>query len=225
MIISASRRTDIPAFYSAWLMNRLRAGYCLVRNPYNPNQVSRVSLAPEDVDVLVFTTRNPRPLLPHLDELDARGYRYLFSWTLTGYPRVLEPGLPDRATLLRTWEELAARIGPARIMWRYDPILLSNITDIAFHERNFRELAEALSGKTERVIISLLDAYGKNKPRLKRLATEGIVVEEITEVNERIAGLLRNLSATARAHGLDIRSCAEPWDLSDYGILAGEMHG
>ncbi len=97
MIITASRRTDIPAFYSQWFMSRIREGWCLVSNPFNPQQVMRVSLLPEDVEAIVFFTRNPRPMMPHLKELDRRGLRYYFHVTLTGYPRSLEPaGLPAR---------------------------------------------------------------------------------------------------------------------------------
>ena len=94
MIISASRRTDIPAFYAEWMVRRLREGYCTVPNPFNRNQVSRISLRPEDVDAIVFWTRNPRPLMPYLDELDSRGYRYYFQFTILGYPREIDPKSP-----------------------------------------------------------------------------------------------------------------------------------
>ena len=94
MIISASRRTDIPAFYGEWFMNRVRAGYCTVPNPFNRHQVTTVSLRPEDVDVIVFWTRNPRPLFRYLDELDARGMRFYFQYTILDNPAVLEPGTP-----------------------------------------------------------------------------------------------------------------------------------
>src|SRR5438552_3830430 len=95
MIISASRRTDIPAFYSEWMANRVRAGFCTVPNPFNRHQVSRVSLRPDDVDVIVFWTRNPRPLMPRLRELDDRGLRYYFQFTILGYPRELDPKSPS----------------------------------------------------------------------------------------------------------------------------------
>jgi hypothetical protein len=92
MIISASRRTDIPAFYAEWFMNRIREGYLCVRNPFNAHQVRRVDLSPESVEAIVFWTKDLRPMTIHLDELDERGYRYYFQFTLTGYPEVLEPG-------------------------------------------------------------------------------------------------------------------------------------
>ena len=110
MIISASRRTDIPAFYGEWFMNRVRAGYCMVPNPFNRHQVTTVSLRPEDVDVIVFWTRNPRPLFRYLDELDARGLRFYFQYTILDHPAVLEPGTPAVEMAIRTFRELAARV-------------------------------------------------------------------------------------------------------------------
>ena len=115
MIISVSRRTDIPAFYARWFIARVRAGYCLVTNPFNARQVARVSLLPRDVDVFVFWTRNPRPLFPYLDELTQRGYRYYFQVTLMDNPRALDPKTPPLAQALQTFQELAARIGQANV--------------------------------------------------------------------------------------------------------------
>ena len=113
MIISASRRTDIPAFYAEWMVRRLREGYCTVANPFNRNQVTRISLKPEDVDAIVFWTRNPRPLMPYLDELDSRGYRYYFQFTILGYPREIDPKCPPAATAVedvpRAWRNGSVR--------------------------------------------------------------------------------------------------------------------
>ena len=124
MIISASRRTDIPAFYAPWFVNRLRAGYCTVPNPFNRRQVRRISLLPQDVDVIVFWTRSARPLMPFLDELDERGYRYYFQYTLLAYPPPLDHGVPSLEDALDTMRALAERVGPRRVIWRYDPIEL-----------------------------------------------------------------------------------------------------
>ena len=124
MIISASRRTDIPAFYAQWLINRIRAGYCTVPNPVNPRQVSRVSLLPEDLDVIVFWTRNPRPLFPYLNELEQRGCRYYFQYTLLGYPVQIDPHSPPRAAAISTFRELAAR-GKTILIVTHDPSLTS----------------------------------------------------------------------------------------------------
>lgn len=222
MIISASRRTDIPAFYTPWLMNRLRAGFCQVANPFNPAQVTEISLRPEDVEAIVFWTRDPRPLLPRLPEIDARGYRYYFQFTLTGYPACLEPGLPGQADLIQAFQTLAAQIGPERVIWRYDPILLSNLTDPIFHLRHFAELCRILSPHTRRVVVSLLDPYAKNRLRLRKLAAAGVQIQEVAEIDAPLAELLRGLSATAQAHGLEIVSCAEPHNLTPLGIAPGK---
>jgi hypothetical protein len=122
MIISASRRTDIPAFYAPWFMNRVRAGFCVVRNPFNPQQSTRVSLVPQDVDLIVFWTRNPKPLLPYLKELDSRGYRYYFLFTLLDYPSWLELSTPAVENSLECFKQLSELIGPQKVIWRYDPI-------------------------------------------------------------------------------------------------------
>jgi hypothetical protein len=133
MIISASRRTDIPAFYSAWFMNRIDAGHCQVPNPFNPRQVMTVSLEPEDVDVLVFWTRNATPLLNHLDELDRKGYRYLFLYTVMNNPRPIDPRCPSLEQALAAFKALSDRIGPERVIWRYDPVVFSNASNAEFH--------------------------------------------------------------------------------------------
>ena len=112
MIISASRRTDIPACYGQWMMARLRAGEVLVPNPYNASRISRVALSPGNVDCIVFWTKNAAPMLPLLDELDALGYKYYFEYTVTGYGSALEPGLPEKERTVDTFLRLSERLGP-----------------------------------------------------------------------------------------------------------------
>ena len=221
MIISASRRTDIPVFYAEWFMRRIREGYCLVPNPFNRHQVSRVSLGQEDVDAIVFWTRNPTPLVPYLAELDSMGYRYYFQLTLTGYPRFLEPNLPDLARLLAGFQAVALRVGRERVIWRYDPILLSSRTSREYHRAHFAELADELAGSTTRVVISLFDGYRKAMRRLRGLGEEGFAVWTTDGIDERTGRLLCSMARTAESHGLEITSCAEPWDLTPYGIRPG----
>ena len=139
MIIGASRRTDIPAFYAEWMLHRLRAGYCTVANPYNRNQVSRISLRPEDVDAIVFWTRNPRPLMRYIPELDSQGYRYYFQFTILGYPREIDHKSPPAAAAVQTFRELSERLGPTRVIWHYDPIVFTGLTPPAFHRENFSD--------------------------------------------------------------------------------------
>lgn len=198
MIISASRRTDIPAFYTDWLLRRLRAQYCVVVNPFNPRQVTRVSLHPAEVEALAFWTRDARPLLPHLPELDARGYRYFFHYTLTGYPRVFEPRTPTLPEAVATMRRLAETIGPARVIWRYDPLLFSNLTPPAYHLEQFERLAAALHGSTHHVVISLLDHYRGAGGRLARLAAQGVSLYTLSTESAEFAEFMRALSACAR---------------------------
>jgi hypothetical protein len=176
MIISASRRTDIPAFYSEWFMRRIRAGFCTVANPARKNQVSRVSLRPEDVDVIVFWTRNPAPLIKYLGELDDRGYRYYFQYTVMDNPRALDPSCPATVESLKTARALGDRIGMEKIVWRYDPIVFANQLDADFHKKTYERIARAMRGHTQRSVISIVDIYRKIEKRLDALTEEGFEV-------------------------------------------------
>jgi hypothetical protein len=220
MIISASRRTDIPAFYAEWMIHRLREGYCTVANPCNRNQVSSVSLRPEDVDVIVFWTRNPRPLLPYLEELDSRGYRYYFQYTILAYPRELERHAPPLATAIETFRGLSERLGSRRVIWRYDPIVFTGLTPPAFHRENFQRLAESLRGCARRSVVSIVDMYRKTESRLNELegTTAAIRPCEAADFEK----LMRDLAELARANGMDIVSCAEEIDLRPFGIRPGK---
>ena len=222
MIISASRRTDIPAFYAEWFMRRVRDGYCCVANPCNSRQVTRVSLYPAEVDVVVFWTRNPAPLLPRLDELDARGYRYYFQYTLTGYPRLFERHTPPLENAIATFHQCAERVGAERMIWRYDPIVLTNHTDYAYHVERFAAIARALQGNSRRVVVSLMDEYRGARERLARLAEHGVTPLPYSVDDAEFGAFMRALAACAQAHGFEIVSCAEPLDLRPYGISPGK---
>jgi len=222
MIISASRRTDIPAFYTSWFMNRIHEGFCTVPNPFNRRQISRISLLPADVDGIVFWTRNPRPMLAHLEELDQRGYRYYFHFTLLDYPRLLEATTPGLAVSVGSFRRLSERVGPGRIVWRYDPIVLSNQTGVDFHKRVFADIAGRLRGFTKRSVISVMDVYRKIQPRLRRLQAQGLLVEEHHgEFPEEVGGLLRFMAEVAAANDMEIQSCAEEMDPRPCGISPG----
>ena len=210
MILSASRRTDIPAFYADWFFRRVKAGFVCVRNPLNPRQVSRISLAPEVVDCIVFWTKNPAPMLDRLEEL--RDYMYYFQYTLNDCDRTIEPRVPDTETRLRTFRALADRLGKERVIWRYDPILLTETLDPDFHVRTFRRLAEALAGQTEKAVISFVDVYpARNRKALEALGMLRPTEETLRELAGRLAGI-------ARGCGLQIATCAERMDLSGLGI-------
>lgn len=216
MILSASRRTDIPAFYSEWLSERFREGYLLVRNPMNFHQLSRICLNPDVIDCIVFWTKNPLNMLPRLHEFEE--YPYYFQFTLTGYGREIEPGLPDkRSVLIPAFQELSRRIGSGRVIWRYDPIFLTGRYTMEYHERAFAEIAGALSGYTGRVVISFLDIYAKTQRNMEKSVSGCVKAPSVQEMNE----LARKLASLARRFGMQIQTCAEQIDLEKYGIRHG----
>jgi DNA repair photolyase len=221
MIVSASRRTDIPAFFGDWFMNRVRAGWAAVRNPFNAHQVRKVSLDPGQVDCLVFWTKNPAPFLRHLEELEARGFVYYFLFTLNHYPGFLEPGLPHLSQRLDSFRALSNSVGPARVIWRYDPIVVTNATPPEYHEQTFARLCKELQGHTGRVVISFMQTYAKLRRRLKQAEQEhglGFVDFKDGEHENQLRRLAGKLAGIARDHGLDMRACAEERDLTDVGI-------
>lgn len=222
MIISASRRTDIPAFFAGWFMERVREGRCSYPNPFRPAQRVSVSLRPEDVDAVVFWSKDPRNLLPFLPELSARGYRYYFQFTVNGYPAFLEPGVPPLEQVLDTFARLADLIAPAPVVWRYDPIVLTDATGPDYHRRRFEYLARRLAPHTRRVVISLFDDYRRAGARLRRAASEaGVRVHPAVPGTPEVDGLLGDLAAAARARGLEAFSCAEEADLTPLGLPPG----
>jgi hypothetical protein len=223
MIISASRRTDIPAFYAEWFINRIQAGYCLVPNPFNRAQVARVSLLPEEVEVIVFWTRNPRPLIPILHDLDQRSYRYYFQYTLLDNPRPIDPYAPSIQESITSFRSLADQIGPQKVIWRYDPIVFTTITQANFHHQRFETIANALKGYTHRAVISLVDAYPKAIHRLQRLAEQGIEFQIIQPPPpEWLGDLMQDLAQIAASCGMEIFSCAEELPLAQWGIQPGK---
>ncbi len=224
MIISASRRTDIPAFYADWFMTRIRAGFFHRVNPFNANQVSAFSLAPEHVDAICFWTKNPRPLMAHLDELDQRGYRYYVQFTLNPYDLTFEPHVPPLDERLATFRELADRIGPEKMVWRYDPVILTSATPVAWHLEQVAQIATQLAGATRRLVFSFYDFYGKGQGRL-HAALKGtkITLVDITAPDHaaELHQLARGFAAVAARHRLRILSCSEELDLSALGIEHG----
>ena len=210
MILSASRRTDIPTFHGEWFMNRLREGYVLTRNPMNHSQIHRLPLSPDVVDCIVFWTKNAAPFEKHLHELDQMGYRYYFQHSLTPYGADMEPGLPPKDQLLKQVAALGRRLGPGRLVWRYDPILLAPRYTIGFHKEAFSRFCDTLANVTDEVVISFIDLYA----RLRKTELRACTAAEMTE----LAG---TLSEIARSYDLTIRACSESLDLTPYGIRPG----
>jgi hypothetical protein len=164
MIVSASRRTDIPAYHSEWFMERFREGFCVTRNPFDQRRESRVSLRPEDLACIVFWTRNSLPLMPYLDELEAAGTRFYFQFTLTGYPRTMEP-YANREAAIRAFLLLSDKIGPERVIWRYDPVVLSSESESDFHLRNFSLLLKEIGKATRRLVVSIYEKVRRGEDR------------------------------------------------------------
>ncbi len=212
MIISASRRTDIPAFYGEWFLNRLRAGEVLVRNPMQSKQVSRIILAPERVDAFVFWTKNPENFLRHLPEIDALGYPSYFLFTLTPYDATLEPGLPEKGALLEVFRRLSRMIGPEKVVWRYDPVILTDRFTPAWHIATFSRMAEELSGFTRRCIISFFDDYRKVQSRMRTLRYSLPEKALMAELASRFA-------EAAGRNGMELFTCSEDIDLSAQAIM------
>lgn len=218
MIISASRRTDIPAFYHEWFINRIQEGFLLIRNPYNYNQIKRVSLLPEDVNAIVFWTRNPSKMLPYLPLL--REFSYYFQYTITGYPKLLDTHGLSPYKSISIFSELSNLIGKNKLVWRYDPVLISSITPVDEHKRLFRKIATSLSGKTNRVVISFADLYKKTERNLNLIT--GLTYRDILKSKEELNDLCFFFSDVAHQNDMEISTCAESLDLEDLGIKKGK---
>lgn len=213
MIISASRRTDIPNYYSDWFFNRIKDGFLCVRNPLNVHQVQRINLSPEVVDCIVFWTKNPGNMMGRLEEL--QDYDYYFQFTLTGYGKDVEPGIPGKQkVLIPMFQELSKMLGKKRVIWRYDPIFITPRYTPEHHLRIFEKFADGLAGYTERVVISFVDLYAKTRKN-----TAGVGIRDISEAEQfRLAAQLAKI---AESRGILMESCAEAIDLSKAGIQHG----
>lgn len=211
MIISASRRTDIPSYYTEWFFNRIREEYVLVRNPMNIHQVGKISLSPDVVDGIVLWTKNPIPMLKRISELDK--YSYYFQFTLTSYGKDVEPYIPSKnKEIIPAFCDLSKKIGRERIVWRYDPIFINETYTMEYHRKYFRVLAAKLGDYTEKCTVSFLDLY-RNTTR--NIQPFGIRTLSPTEQVE----LISYFSEVAKEYGFYIDTCAEDIDLSKFGVL------
>jgi len=220
MIVSISRRTDIAAFYADWFINRVRAGFVKTRNPFNPHQVREISLRPEDVDCFVFWTRNPAPLFPYLNELENAGFPFYFHITITGYPRALEEKTPPLDLACQRFCTLSEHLGADRVIWRFDPVLLSSETPVSELIRLFDTIAQKLKGRTKKVMISLTDFYAKTERNLKKV--EGLHYEDLATQPETTNQLLGAFRRIARDNGMTLQACAQEQDWTGLGITAGK---
>jgi len=207
VIISASYRTDIPAFYGEWFMNRLEAGYCLAVNPYG-SRITRIALDRESVDGFVFWTKNLRPFLKHLPEIRRRGYRFVVTYTITAYPRALESSVVDADRSVETLCRVAEQYGPRTCVWRYDPVIITSLTPPEYHLRSFERLAGRLSGATDEVVISFAQFYVKTTRNMAQAAGRfGFSWHDPAEEEKRT--LVRRFVQIAAGHGMKLSLCAQ----------------
>lgn len=208
MILSVSRRTDIPSFYMDWFLNRLQAGWVLTRNPFNHSSVSKITLTPASIECIVFWTKNPAPMLDRLKEL--RPYPFYVQYTLNPYARDMESKLPDLEQRLAVFKRLAGALGPEQVVWRYSPVLLTSRYTENFHLKAFARLSRELAPYTRRCHLSFLDMYAKIAPRLRKL---GVLEQSAPQMSAMAAGFAK-MAATA---GIELTACGGP-DLLPVGV-------
>lgn len=213
MIVSVSRRTDIPAFYSEWFFNRIKEGFVYVINPFNRKQVSKVELTPKTVDLFVFWTKDAEPMLKRLDEL--KEFNYYFQFTITSYRNDVEKAVRRKSDIIKTFKKLSEIIGKEKAIWRYDPILLNEFYTKEYHYKWFEKFCSELSGYTERCVISFLDLYSKTKRNTKNLRLKEINKNDMCDIAERFA-------AIALEYNIKIETCCEEIDFLKYGIRKGK---
>ena len=206
MIINTGQRTDIPAFYADWFVNRLKAGFVLVRNPYNPRSVTRYRLSPEVVDLIGFCTKNPAPMLPHMDLL--RPYGQFWYVTITPYGKEIEPGVPDKREVLDSFRRLSDIVGPDRMGWRYDPVFISGEYPAERHIRAFEYMAQTLSGYTRTAVISFVDLYEKTKRNFPEVRP--VTAEQRLQLGKAFVEI-------AGQYGMTVRPCGEGNELAPFG--------
>ena len=210
MIINTGMRTDIPAFYSQWLINRIQAGYVLVRNPYRPEYVTRYELDPDVVDCLAFCTKNPEPMLKHLDKL--RDYHQFWFVTITPYGNEIEPNVPPKEKVMQSFISLSKAVGSNCVNWRYDPILINETYTLNKHIEDFELMCKTLSGYTDVCVISFIDLYEKVRRNFPNS-------REVTH-SERIA-IGKAFYEIGKRYGITVKACAEGKELAEYGIDCG----
>lgn len=214
MIISASRRTDIPAFYSEWFYNRVKEGFVYVKNPMNPKQISKISLKPDVVDCIVFWTKNPKKMISDLKIIDDLDIPYYFQFTLNSYDQEIETNVPLKRGIIDTFINLSERIGKNRVIWRYDPILLTERITIEYHIKYFEYLASKLHRHTNKCIISFIDFYKKCQRNLKPVNP----IEFDEQIKHQLAEAMKSIAVK---YDLTIETCSEDIELSSIGITHG----
>ncbi len=215
MIISVSRRTDIIALYSEWFIRNVERGYCIIVNPFNHTQKQKISLLPKDVDFFVFWTRYPKPIIKYIPKLDKMGYKYYFMITLTNYPKEFERFSPRFIKVVESVKTLSKMIGKDKVIWRYDPIIISSITNEDWHIKNVQNILSLIGKHVSKMIISFLDIYKRNGKFFERLQKEYSLKELPT------SNFFRRLQEISKRFKIKIQTCSEKIDLSKYEIMKG----
>ena len=212
MIISASRRTDIPAFYSDWFFNRIKERYVLVPNPYNSKMISRISLDPAVVDCIVFWSKNPAPMLEKLGKL--KEYNYYFQFTLNPYGPDIENHLPAISKRIDTFKRLSDRIGKEKVIWRYDPVLTNETYTPGFHKEKFAEIAYELKEHTEKCMLGFIDHYQHIRPAVGQFNIQPLLKADIEE-------MAVSFKKTVDTCSIQLDTCTVKVDLTHLGIPGG----
>ena len=212
MIISASRRTDIPAFYSDWFLNRIKERYVLVPSPYNSKMISRISLDPAVVDCIVFWSKNPAPMLEKLDKL--KEYNYYFQFTLNPYGPEIENHLPIISKRIDTFKRLSDRIGKEKVIWRYDPVLTNETYTPGFHKEKFAEIAYELKEHTEKCMLGFIDHYQHIRTAVSRFNIQPLLKADIEE-------MAMSFKKTVDTCSIQLDTCTVKVDLTHLGIPGG----
>lgn len=210
MILNTGSRTDIPAYYSDWFYNRIQAGYVLVRNPYYPSQITRYLLDPEVIDVIVFCTKNPQPMLDRLSLLSA--FDTFWFVTITPYGKEIEPYVPPKEQVVHSFRRLSALVGCNRTSWRYDPIFITDQYSVDYHIEQFEQMAKALSGYTRQCVVSFIDLYEKTKRNFHG-------IHSVTNKEQEL--LIDAFSKIAKENDLQIHLCCENAELVRDHVDAG----
>lgn len=210
MILNVSGRTDIVAFYTPWFMNRYHEGFIDVRNPFNPKLVSRINFS--NVDLIMFCTKNPRPIIPYLKKINKP---IVFHVTLTPYLKDIEPNVPNKKEVIEDIKKLSDIVGIDNLFVRYDPVFLSDKYNIDYHKKMFERMCLLLNGYVKNIIISFIDEY-KNVKNNKDI----LKYRSFTEDDYREIGI--SFSKSAEKYNMTVQTCFEYRNLSEYGFKVGE---
>ena len=207
MVLMVSGRTDIVAFYSKWFMKRVEEGFFDVRNPFNPKLVSRINY--DDVDLIMFCTKNPIPILKDLNKIKKP---ILFHITLTPYKKDIEPNVPPKGKIIEAIKQVSKIVGTDNIAVRYDPVFINDIYTLEYHKKAFNNMCRLLNGYVKQIIISFIDDYKNVRNNSKILKYKRLTKEDYKEI-----GI--SFSKSAKENNMTVQTCFEDINLVEYGFI------